>query len=46
MLNSKFFTVMLVLTLTSAAAVVALQALEMLEYDLFRTLMVRFGMAQ
>jgi len=46
MLNSKFFTVMLALTLLSAAAVVTLQALEMVEYSLFETLMVKFGLAQ
>jgi len=42
MLNSKFFTVMIILTLLFAAATVALQVLEMNDYELFQTLLQRF----
>ena len=38
MLNSKFFTVMIVLTLLAAAATVAFQVLEMNAYELFQTM--------
>ena len=38
MLNSKFFTIMILATLLLAGAAVAFQVLEMNEYDLFRTL--------
>ena len=44
MLNSKFFTVMIILTLLFAAATVALQVLEMNDYELFQTLLQRFGL--
>ena len=43
MLNSKFFTVMIIITLILTIATVALQALEMNTYELFQTLMTRFG---
>ena len=43
MLNSKFFTVMIALTLVVVAAAVTFQVLEMSEYNLFETLMARFG---
>lgn len=46
MLNSKFFTVVIALTLLGAAAVVTFQALEMAEYSLFETLLAKFGAAQ
>jgi len=39
MLKSKFFTIMIILTLLLSAAAVALQVLEMNEYSLFHTLL-------
>lgn len=39
MLNSKFFTVMIVLTVLAAAATVTFQVMEMNAYDLFHTLL-------
>ena len=42
MLNSKFFTVMIMQTLLFAAAAVTLQALEMDAYSLFEILKNRF----
>lgn len=42
MLNSKFFTTMIVLTFLAVGACVAFQALEMKDYNLFETLQVRF----
>lgn len=38
MFSSKFFTVMIVLTFVAMAAAVAFQALEMKDYNLFKTL--------
>jgi len=38
MFNSKFFTVMIVLSFLAMAATVAFQALEMKDYNLFITL--------
>ena len=38
MFNSKFFTVMIVLTFLAVGATVAFQAIEMNEYELFETL--------
>ena len=38
MLNSKFFTAVIILTFLAVGAVVALQACEMNEYKLFDTL--------
>ncbi len=38
MFNSKFFTVMIVLSFLAVAASVAFQALEMHEYNLFNTM--------
>jgi len=38
MLNSKFFTVMIILTLLAAAATVTFQVLEMNSYELFQTM--------
>ena len=42
MFNSKFFTVMIVLTFLTLGATVALQVLEMNEYQLFEILQERF----
>ena len=42
MFNSKFFTVMIVLTFLALGAAVAFQVLEMNEYQLFETLQERF----
>jgi hypothetical protein len=42
MLNSKFFTVIVVLTFLALGAVVTFQALEMQEYNLWNTLQTRF----
>lgn len=42
MFNSKFFTVVMVLTTIALAAIVAFQALEMQHYELFETLKNRF----
>ena len=42
MLKSKFFTVMISITLLAAAATVALQALEMDAYSLFQTILNNF----
>lgn len=39
MFNSKFFTVMIVLTFLALGAAVAFQSLEMNEYRLFETLL-------
>ena len=39
MLNSKFFTIMIVLTLVAGAGAVTRQALEMDHYSLFETLL-------
>ena len=38
MFNSKFFTVMIVLTFVAMAAVVTFQVLEMCDYTLFETM--------
>ena len=38
MLESKFFTIMIVLTLLVVAAMLALQCVEMQQYDLFNQL--------
>ena len=38
MFNSKFFTVMIVLTFLAVGATVAFQSIEMNEYGLFETL--------
>ena len=42
MWNSKFFTVVIVLTVLALGATVAFQALEMQEYNLWNTLQARF----
>lgn len=42
MFNSKFFTVMIVLSFLVLGAAVALQVLEMNDYALFETLQERF----
>lgn len=42
MFNSKFFTVMIVLTFLALGGAVALQVLEMNEYNLFETLQERY----
>jgi hypothetical protein len=42
MFNSKFFTVMIVLTFLVLGGAVALQVLEMNEYNLFETLQERY----
>lgn len=42
MLNSKFFAVMAVLTFIALGGAVALQAMEMQEYNLFNTLQQRY----
>jgi len=42
MFNSKFFMVMLVITTLAVAAALALQLLEMKDYNLFQTLQARF----
>lgn len=42
MFNSKFFTVIVVLTFLALGAAVAFQALEMQEYNLWNTLQARF----
>ena len=42
MLNSKMFTVVLVLTILALGAVVTFQALEMQEYNLWNALQARF----
>ena len=42
MFNSKFFTVVIVLTFLALGATVALQALEMKEYNLFNILQQRY----
>ena len=39
MLNSKFFTVMIALTLVAVAGALALQIMEMDHYSLFETLL-------
>ncbi len=39
MFNSKFYTVMIVLTFVMVGAAVAFQILEMQEYDLINTIM-------
>lgn len=38
MFNSKFFTVMIILTFLAMGATVTFQALEMSEYNLFNTM--------
>ena len=43
MFNSKFFTVVVVLTFLALGAAVAFQVLEMQEYNLFNTLIERFS---
>lgn len=43
MLKSKFMTVLIVLSFLAIGATVAFQALEMKEYNLFQTLLGRFG---
>jgi hypothetical protein len=42
MFNSKFFTVVVVLTFLALGAAVTFQALEMQEYNLWNTLQARF----
>ena len=42
MFNSKFFTVIVVLTFLAIGAAVTFQALEMQEYNLWNTLQARF----
>ena len=42
MFNSKFFTAVIVLTFLALGATVALQVLEMKEYNLFNTLQQRY----
>lgn len=42
MFNSKFFTVVIVLTFVALGATVAFQVLEMKDYNLFNTLQQRF----
>lgn len=42
MFNSKFFTVIIVLTLLSLGAGLTFQALEMTDYELWETLQQRF----
>ena len=42
MFNSKFFTVIIVLTFLALGAAVALQVLEMTDYTLFEILQERF----
>ncbi|MBO5791669.1 MAG: hypothetical protein J6S54_04270 [Lentisphaeria bacterium] len=42
MFNSKFFTVVIVLSFVALGAAVAFQALEMNEYNLFNTLQQRY----
>lgn len=44
MLNSKFFTIMIILTLIVTAGALTLQILEMNEYSLFETLLKQFGL--
>ena len=46
MLKSKFFTVMIVLTLLFAAAAVTLQVLEMNAYELLQTLWAKWNAAR
>ena len=43
MWNSKFFTVMIILTAIAVAASVTFQFLEMRDYNLVETLIARFG---
>ncbi|MBQ7209139.1 MAG: hypothetical protein IJS01_15185 [Lentisphaeria bacterium] len=42
MFNSKFFTVIIVVTFLALGAAVAFQALEMQEYNLWNSLQARF----
>ena len=42
MFQSKFFTVMIVLTTVAVAAALVFQLLEMKDYNLFQTLQARF----
>lgn len=42
MFNSKFFTVVIVLTFLALGAAVAFQAMEMNDYNLFDTLQQRY----
>ena len=42
MFNSKFFTVVIVLTFLALGAAVAFQAMEMNDYNLFNTLQQRY----